>query len=191
MLPPVEAGVVGLVVVEGESPDELVVVEVCDCKSMRSLVTLAGRDGVAGAGVVAVPDASVGAAVEAVAPDAAWAGAAGLWLEGVVVATVAVDAAGVASAAVVAAAPDVAGVAALLGLVVAVPVARVAGAVAAGLAAAGVAAAGALCAASLTGAAGAFTGAAGGVVEGASRFAGEILPSGLAGVTGVAGSCSV
>ena len=186
MLLPDEAGAVVPVVVE-ESPDELVEAEVCDCKSMRSLVTLAGRDGVAGAGVVAVPDA----VVEEVAPGAAWAGVAEPWVEVVVVVTVAVDTAGVVGAAVVAAVPDVAGVAAVLGLVVAVPVARGAGAVVAGLAAAGVAAAGALCAASPTGAAGAFTGAAGGVAEGASRFAGEILPSGLVGGAGVAGSCSV
>jgi hypothetical protein len=35
----------GAVVVEDESPDELVVVEDCPCNSIRSLVTLIGKDG--------------------------------------------------------------------------------------------------------------------------------------------------
>lgn len=97
--PPVEVGAVGLVVVEDESPDELVDVEDCSCKSIRPLVTLAGKEGMAGAGVAEASDALVGE----VALDAAWAGAMVLWVEVVVVVTVPVGATGVAGDAVVAA----------------------------------------------------------------------------------------
>lgn len=82
------------VAVVDEPPDELVEVEDCPCNSIRSLVTLVGKDGMAGA---AVAEASDGL-VDEVAPDAAWAGAVMLWVEVVVVVTVPVGAAGVADA---------------------------------------------------------------------------------------------